>query len=71
MNFIYGKNCVLGYEDEYGNYQEQELENRKKYKITFEIEAEYVEFDDNDLIFEVEGKDIYIPIGAIVQVEEL
>ena len=71
MNFIYGKNCTLGYEDEYGNYQEQELKDGKKYRIRFEIEAEYVEFNDDGLIFEVRGNDIDIPAEAVIGVEEL
>ncbi|AVM69029.1 hypothetical protein C3V36_07130 [Lachnospiraceae bacterium oral taxon 500] len=70
MNFIYGKNCTLGYEDEYGNHQEQELKNGEKYKITLEAEAEYVEFKGDDLIFEVAGIEVSIPMTQITKIEE-
>ena len=65
--FITGSDCNVYYEDSNGETYVEELEMDAMYKIT--VQAKYKGFEDNILVFGVEGQEIYIPLNALKNIE--
>lgn len=65
--FIVGEDCKVYYEDETGKTTSHELESDSMYKIT--VQAKYIGFEDNVLVFDVEEQEIYVPLNTIKNIE--
>ena len=65
--FIVGGDCKVYYKDETGETTSHELESDSMYKIT--VQVRYIGFESDELVFGLEGQEVYIPISVIKNIE--